>query len=82
MLNDGPVPGFKTRMGTMQTHNVLATLPGDMEYSPLWLVTAYDGMAFDKVMNISSAMNAMAMAKGIATVNCPVFSVEKAMIGK
>jgi 2-oxo-4-hydroxy-4-carboxy--5-ureidoimidazoline (OHCU) decarboxylase len=56
-----------------QTHNVLATLPGDMEYSPLWLVTAYDGMDFDKVMNISSAMGAMAVAKDIATVNCPVF---------
>ncbi len=82
MPNGGPASGFKTTMGTSQTHNVLATLPGDMEYSPLWLVSAYDGMSFDKVMDLSSAMGAMTLAKEIATVNCPVFSVAPAMMGK
>ena len=80
--NGGPASGFKMKMGSPQTHNVLATLPGQMEYSPLWLVTAYDGMDFDKVMDLSSAMHAMAVAKGIATVNCPVFSIAPAMMGK
>ena len=80
--NGGPVSGFKMKMGSPQTHNVLATLPGQMEYSPLWLVTAYDGMEFDTVMDLSSAMHAMAVARGIATVNCPVFSIAPAMMGK
>jgi len=79
MPNGGPASGFKMKMGSAQTHNVLTTLPGDMEYSPLWLVTAYDGMQFDKVMDLSTAMNAMAVAKDIATVNCPVFSISPAM---
>jgi len=80
--NGGPASGFKMKMGSPQTHNVLATLPGDMEYSPLWLVTAYDEMEFGKVMDLSSAMGAMAVARGIATVNCPVFSVKPAMMGQ
>ncbi|MGD0724553.1 MAG: hypothetical protein ABSB63_03215 [Spirochaetia bacterium] len=80
--NGGPASGFKMKMGSPQTHNVLATLPGDMEYSPLWLVTAYDGMDFDKVMDLPSAMKAMAVAEGIATVNCPVFSIMPAMEGQ
>ncbi|MGA2481130.1 MAG: hypothetical protein ABSG63_20495, partial [Spirochaetia bacterium] len=38
----GPMSGFRTVMGSMQTHNVVATLPGDEGYSPLWLVSPYD----------------------------------------
>jgi hypothetical protein len=38
--------------GTRKTHTVLATLPGDKGYSPLWSVQAYDSMDFEKVMNL------------------------------
>ncbi len=80
MAGGGPASGFKMVVGTAQTHNVLATLPGDMNYSPLWSVQAYDTMDFDKVMNLSSAMSSMAEAAGAATVNCPVFSVAHGMM--
>lgn len=73
--NGGPASGFKMVKGTMQTHNVVATLPGDMEYSPLWVVKAYDSMDFDKVMNLSAAMQSMAESGNSPTVNCPVFSI-------
>jgi len=69
-------------MGSMQTHNVVATLPGDMEYSPLWLVNPYDNMAFDTVMNLDTAMSSKVLARGVATVNCPIFLVQPAMMGK
>ena len=73
----GPASGFKMAMGTMQTHNVVSTLPGDMGYSPLWLVNPYDNMAFDKVMDLHTAMGSNVLAQGVATVNCPVFSISK-----
>ena len=75
----GPASGFKMAMGTMQTHNVVATLPGDMEYSPLWLVSPYDNMKFDSVMNLDSVMDSYVLARGVATVNCPIYSVQKMM---
>ncbi len=75
----GPPSGFKMAMGTMQTHNVVATLPGDMEYSPLWLVNPYDNMSFDSVMNIDTVMDSKVLARGVATVNCPIYSVQKMM---
>ena len=78
--NGGPASGFKMVMGSMQTHNVVAALPGDMGYSPLWLVNAYDAMDFDKVMNLSSAMSSMSVAVGAATVNCPIYSVGEMMM--
>jgi len=59
---------------------VVAALPGDMGYSPLWLVNAYDAMDFDKVMNLSSAMSSMSVAVGAATVNCPIYSVGEMMM--
>jgi hypothetical protein len=80
--NGGPASGFKTAMGTMQTHNVVATLPGDMGYSPLWLVNPYDNMSFDQVMNLTTAREAMVLARGVATVNCPIFSVQQTAMSK
>ena len=78
----GPASGFKMSMGTMQTHNVVATLPGDMEYSPLWLVSPYDNMEFDSVMNLASVMDSYVLARGVATVNCPIFSIERMSMNK
>ena len=79
MAMGGPESGFKMVSGTMQTHNVVATLPGNMHYSPLWLVSAYDAADFGKVMDLPSAMNAMALPGNPPTVNCPIFSIEGGM---
>ena len=79
MAMGGPASGFRTAPGTMQTHNVVATLPGDMHYSPLWLVSAYDTNDFGMVMDLSSAMKAMVEPGEPPTVNCPIFSVHEGM---
>ena len=39
--------------GSSQTHNVLATLPTDAGYSPLWQVSVYDNAAFGHVRDRS-----------------------------
>jgi hypothetical protein len=80
--NGGPDSGFKTAMGSMQTHNVVASLPGDMAYSPLWLVNPYDNMDFAKVMDLATAMDSMVLARGVATVNCPIFAVQQMAMSK
>lgn len=82
MANGGPPSGFKMAAMSMQTHNVVATLPGDKGYSPLWSVSPYDNMYFDKVMKLDSVMDSMVLAQGVANVNCPIFSVQAAMMGK
>jgi hypothetical protein len=71
----GPPSGFKVEPGTMQTHNVVATVPANGSYSPLWAVSAYDNVEFDDVMDLSSAQSAAPTGLG-ATVNCPVVTIE------
>jgi hypothetical protein len=74
MFNDdkaGPSSGFKVETGTMQTHNVLATLPADATYSPLWDVQVIGNANFVSVKNLTTATALTSMAAG-ATVNCPV----------
>ncbi len=71
----GPPSGFKTEPGTMQTHNVVATIPGDEGYSPLWTVNVYDNADFDSVSDLTSAVAATTLAEGVATVNCPIVTV-------
>ena len=68
----GPPSGFMTETGSDRTHNVVATLPGDNGYSPLWLVNIYDNADFEAVMDLASATRADQLAAGAATVNCPV----------
>ena len=74
----GPASGFMTEQGTMQTHNVVATVPSDDGYSPLWAVSIYDNADFDSVSDLASAAaaNIMASPPLTPTVNCPVVSVE------
>jgi hypothetical protein len=67
----GPPSGFKVEPGTMQTHNVVATIPSSGGYSPLWLVSAYDNSEFEDVSDLSTAQSVNSMNLG-ATVNCPV----------
>jgi hypothetical protein len=68
----GPPSGFETQTGTMQTHNVPETLPGDAAYSPLWKVDVYDHSAFATVMSLATAMQAPLLVSGAALVNCPI----------
>lgn len=72
----GPPSGFKVEPGTTQTHNIVATLPVDATYSPLWLVNAYDNAEFGNVNNLTSAQSATSVGAGLATVNCPVVSIQ------
>jgi hypothetical protein len=71
----GPGSGFMTEADTEQTHNVVATVPGDDGYSPLWLVNVYDNAEFDAVSDLASAESATLLGEGVANVNCPVVSV-------
>lgn len=68
----GPATGFKTEAGGAQTHNVIATLPGNPLYSPLWSVNVYDNADFATVGDLATAQAATQLATGVATVNCPV----------
>jgi len=72
----GPSSGFMTEAGSAQTHNVVATLPGDDGYSPLWMVNVYDNADFGDVSDLDSATSANILAEGAANVNCPIVSVE------
>jgi hypothetical protein len=76
----GPASGFMTESGSAQTHNVVATLPGDAGYSPLWMVNVYDNADFDSVSDLDSAMDATILAEGAAMVNCPVVSMGDSMM--
>lgn len=70
----GAASGFMTEEGRAQTHNVVATLPGDAGYSPLWSVNPYDNADFGEVSDLQSATDANILAEGVATVNCPIVS--------
>lgn len=73
--DSGPASGFKTETGIDQTHNVVATLPSDTGYSPLWNVSAYDNAEFNNVNGLTSAQAATSAGSGLATVNCPIVKV-------
>ncbi len=75
MFNDnvaGPSSGFKTEVANpLQTHNVLATIPGDASYSPLWTVQVINNSNFNSVINLATA-TAVSSSPGGANVNCPI----------
>ena len=71
----GPGSGFKTESGSTQTHNVLATVPSNATYAPLWVVNAYSNTKFNDVSNAATALTAGTTNLG-ATVNCPVVSIQ------
>jgi hypothetical protein len=70
--NGGPPSGFMVDGGTDQTHNVLATVPGQAAYSPLWRVSVIDNTDFGSVSDLASAQGATIMAMNVMNVNCPV----------
>jgi len=67
----GPSSGFRTEPRTPQTHNVVMSLPGDLDYSPLWSVHIYDRAAFERVHDAESALAAPLVKQG-PLVNCPI----------
>ncbi|SIS10101.1 hypothetical protein [Natronorubrum thiooxidans] len=71
----GPQSGFMTEEMSDQTHNVVASLPGDESYSPLWTVTVYDNADFEDVSDLDTATSATILDTDTATVNCPIVSV-------
>jgi hypothetical protein len=70
----GSEPAFRTEAGSPQTHNVVLSLPGDLDYSPLWAVHIYDAAAFDRVHDETSATAAPLVKHG-PLVNCPIVSI-------
>jgi hypothetical protein len=70
----GPPSGFMSEPSSMQTHNVIDTLPADPTYSPLWRVTVYDDKSFSTVSNLVTARAAPVLAPNAGLVNCPVVS--------
>ena len=69
--------GFKQEGSTPQTHNVVLSVPGDIDYSPLWDVHIYDERAFDRVHDAATAQRARVVKAG-PLVNCPIVTVRKA----
>jgi len=74
--NSGPPSGIVTEVGLYQTHNVIATIPSDIEYSPLWSVYVYDNADFINVQDLESAEAANILAQNVMYVNCPVVYIE------
>lgn len=72
---DGKVPTspiyVTPRRDGEQTHNVVFSLPGDTEYSPLWHLHVYDPRAFPLVHDEATALRARVVKDG-PLVNCPV----------
>lgn len=68
----GPGSNFVTEPNSAQTHNVVATLPADAAYSPLWSVNVYDNADFGQVSDLGTATQATVLGTGVALVNCPV----------
>jgi len=73
----GPPSGFRTDT-TGRAHNVVSTLPGDDDYSPLWSVNIYDNMDFEDVSDLASVLSANILVMNAAIVNCPIVSAETA----
>ena len=78
-INPGQPGGekeFCTDPNSTQTHNVVATMPGDKAYSPLWLRVVYDSAACASVHNLETALQAKKVAAEVLLINCPIVSIE------
>lgn len=73
--NGGPASGFKTEAGSLQTHNVAASLPLQGGYSPLWTVIPFNNTAFDAVHDLATAAAAPSFPPA-GNVNCPIVEVQ------
>jgi hypothetical protein len=75
-VNGDRASGYVKEMGTAQTHNVLAALPADASYSPLWTIRVYDNSAFDAVRDLAAARAAPVVDNSLFILNAPVVSQE------
>ena len=75
-MGGGPASGFVTENMSVQTHNVVETLPANAAYSPLWSVNVYDNSDFNSVSNLSTARTAQILAEAVATPNCPIVEIQ------
>jgi hypothetical protein len=69
-----PSAAFQTEGNTPQTHNVVMSLPGDVDYSPLWAVHVYDRAQFGEVHDATTALAARVVDRG-PNVNCPIVAI-------
>ncbi|MGC1295713.1 MAG: hypothetical protein WA869_11800, partial [Alloacidobacterium sp.] len=67
---------FQTEPNSRQTHNVVATMPGDEGYSPLWLRVVYDSAAWASVHSLDTALKAKVVPAEILMINCPIVSIK------
>lgn len=76
--NGGPASGFKSEPSTnpAQTHNVVAVVPANIGYSPLWSVIVYDNNSFASVNNLTTAMSAPVLVPSAGNVNCPIVHIQ------
>ena len=63
---------FRTDPNTLQTHNVVATVPGDKDYSPLWVRICYDSAAWASVHDLATATRAKVVPAAVYFINCPI----------
>lgn len=66
---------FRVEPNTNQTHNIVATVPGDPDYSPLWLRVVYDAAEWASVTNLEAAQKAKVIPAETLMINCPIVSV-------
>ena len=74
-LNGGEA--FRMEPNSRQTHNIVATVPGDTGYSPLWLRIVYDSAAWPSVHNLQTAIKAKVVPADLLLINCPIVWVEQ-----
>jgi hypothetical protein len=78
-INPGDPNGgdeFHLEPDSVQTHNVVASVPGDADYSPLWLRVVYDSAAWNAVHNLETAVKAKVIPTDPLLINCPIVSIE------
>lgn len=68
--------GIKLETGSLQSHNVIATLPDNTNYSPLWSVYIYDNTDFYEVSDLESAQGSNILFETAMYINCPVVYIE------
>jgi len=67
---------FHMEPNTLQTHNIVGTVPGDKDYSPLWLRIVYDSAAWSSVHDLATATRAKVVPADLLLINCPIVSVK------
>ncbi|MGB0715314.1 MAG: hypothetical protein ACPGXK_05515 [Phycisphaerae bacterium] len=67
--------GVRKESESNRSHNVLAAIPGDPDYSPFGIVNIYDNSDFDSVIDLASAESSNILLPSAFFMNCPVVSL-------